>query len=133
MCVRPLTCLVLALCLAGPAAADESGKAKKAGRALAEDLKQAGREIRDSKAGRAAKEAGKEIGKSSAELGRQVGRAAAQGGREVAAVSTEAAREVRRVTVRFWNDLLEGKRRRLAKLEKENRELKEERKRGRTG
>jgi len=130
-----LACLLASLSTAGASFAEEPEKGKstpaqgaaRAGRAVVQDIKQAGRAIRDSKAGRAVTEAGKEVGRSSAELGRDVGHAAAEGGREVARVSTQAAREVRRVTVDFWDGLLEGKRRRVTELEKENRELKKKR------
>jgi hypothetical protein len=42
----------------------------------------------------------------------------------VARVSTQAAKDVRRVTVAYWDKALAAKRRRVAELQKENRELK---------
>ena len=87
--------------------------AKTTGRAFVQDVKQAG----------------KEIGHAGAKLGREVGQAAAEGGREVARVSTQAAKDVRRVTVSYWDRALAAKRRRVAELQKENRELKREGKR----
>ena len=124
---------IVSSCSLVPGLAAESVKegAKRTGRAVVQDLKEAGRAIRDSKAGKAATEAGKEVGRSSAQLGRDVGHAAAEGGREVARFSTKTAREVRRVTVEFWDDVLEGKRRHAAELRKENKELKKQRDRER--
>jgi hypothetical protein len=109
--VRPFLAIVLVLFWASMTPAAQTAKA--AGRAFVEDMKHAGREIRDSKAGKAATEAGKEIGHAGAQLGR-----------EVARVSTQAAKDVRRVTIDYWDRALAAKRRRVAELRKENRELK---------
>ena len=105
-----LVSALVVLCGAGVPAADS---AKTAGRAFVKDVKQAG----------------KEIGHAGAKLGREVGHAAAEGGREVARVSTQAAKEVTRVTTDYWDRALAAKRRRVAELEKENRELKRDRER----
>jgi histone H3/H4 len=109
--VRFLLLSVLLILCAPAVSASES--AKSAGRAFVKDVK----------------EAGKEIGHAGAKLGREVGHAAAEGGREVARVSTQAAKDVRRVTVDYWDRALAAKRRKVAELKKENRELKRERER----
>lgn len=101
---------LLILCGAGVPAAES---AKSASRAFVKDVKQAG----------------KEIGHAGAKLGREVGHAAAEGGREVARVSTQAAKDVKRVTTDYWDKALAAKRRRVAQLQKENRELKSNRER----
>jgi hypothetical protein len=101
------------LCGAGAIPARAGETAKSTGRAVVKDLKEAGRAIRDSKPIQEVKKAGKEVG-----------HAAAEGGREVARISTAAARDVRRVTVQYWDRALVEKRRRVAELQKENRELK---------
>ena len=103
--MRPLLAIALIVCVPALPAAES---AKTTGRALVQDIKQAG----------------KEVGRASAKLGREVGHAAAEGGREVARVSTQAARDVRRVTSDYWDRALAAKRRKVAELEKENRELK---------
>ncbi|HEX5042427.1 MAG TPA: hypothetical protein VFV75_05950 [Candidatus Polarisedimenticolaceae bacterium] len=109
--MRCLLASVMVLAWASTAPAAES--AKTAGRAFVQDVKQAG----------------KEVGHAGAKLGREVGHAAAEGGREIARVSTQAAKDVRRVTVAYWDRALAAKRRRLAELQKENRELKRDRER----
>lgn len=109
--MRALLPAVLLLFLVTGVSAAES--AKTAGRAFVKDMKQAGREI----------------GHEGAKLGREVGHAAAEGGREVARVTTQAAKDVRRVTVQYWDRALAAKRRRVAELQQENRELKGDRER----
>ena len=101
---------LLILCGSGVPAAES---AKSASRAFVKDVKQAG----------------KEIGHTGAKLGREVGHAAAEGGREVARLSTQAAKDVKRVTTDYWDKALAAKRRRVAELQKENRELKGNRER----
>lgn len=102
---------ILALLISCPSALPAGESAKTAGKAFVKDVK----------------EAGKEVGHAGAKLGREVGHAAAEGGREVARVSTQAAKEVARVTTDFWDRALAAKRRRVAELQKENRELKGDR------
>ncbi len=105
--------LVFALLISCTSAIPAAESAKTAGRAFVKDVKQAG----------------KEIGHAGAKLGREVGHAAAEGGREVARVSTQAAKEVTRVTTDYWDRALAATRRRVAELQKENRELKRDRER----
>jgi hypothetical protein len=107
------TSLLTLSCGAGAIPAKAGETAKSTGRAIVKDLKDAGRAIRDSKPVQEVKKTGQEVG-----------HAAAEGGREVARISTAAARDVRRVTVQYWDRALAAKRRRVAELEKENRELK---------
>ena len=109
--MRLLAVSALLILVAPATPAAES--AKTAGHAFVQDMKQAG----------------KEIGHAGAEVGREVGHAGAQVGREVGHAATQAAKDVRRVTVDYWDRALAAKRRRVAELQKENRELKRDKER----
>jgi hypothetical protein len=82
----------------------------------AEATKKDGSAHRAGKIVEAGESAGKEFGHDAAEVGREAW-GKAQG------ASAAAAEEVRRATREFWRDVIEEKERLLAKLRRENREL----------
>ncbi len=132
---RVVPVLLLPLVLLGPARAadeepaqkEESGEASRslrhAGKELVEGMKQAGRDIRDSKAGRSVAEGAKEIGRGTAEAGRK-------GWQKTKEISASAAESVRRATREFWQGVIRAREEALAKLREENRELKTRKEKG---
>jgi len=80
-------------------------------------VKAAGRDVRDSKAGRYVEDAGRE-------LGRDADGASRKGWEKTKSFSSSAADEVRRATREFWDDVIRTKQAMAEKLRKENSELK---------
>ena len=94
-----------------------SSEVKAAGHELVQDTKAAGRDLRNSKAGRYVEEAARE-------LGRDVAGASKQGLDKSKSLSASAAEEVKRATREFWDDVIRTKEAVAEKLRKENAGLK---------
>ena len=94
-----------------------SGEVKEAGREFVQDTKAAGRDLRDSKAG-------KYVGEAARELGHDVAGASKQGWDKTKSFSSSAAEEVKQATREFWNDVIRTKEAMAGKLRKENADLK---------
>jgi hypothetical protein len=101
----------------GQATGTASGEVKEAGRELVKDTKEAGRDLKNSKAGRYVEEAARE-------LGSDVAGASKQGWDKTKSFSSSAAEEVKQATREFWNDVIRTKEAMAGKLRKENAELK---------